>query len=70
LLIENPTVLSPVRFFNQQSAINNRQFSPLGFDGGLIDQHDGDVALLALQALRVRAVLEFLLAGRTDQNFQ
>lgn len=50
----------------------------LRLDRGLIDQHDGDVvlyridavALLALQAFRVGTILEFLLAGGTDQNFQ
>jgi hypothetical protein len=50
----------------------------LRFGGGFIDQHDGDVvldcidpvALLALQALRILAVLERLFAGRTDQDFQ
>src|ERR1700676_1110313 len=62
-------------------SINNQKSTItilLRFDGRLIDQHDGNVvlhgvdalALLALQALRVWAVLECLLAGGTDQNFQ
>ena len=50
----------------------------LDLDGCLIHQHDGDVvlhqidpvALRALQALRVLAVVEGLLAGGTNQNFQ
>jgi hypothetical protein len=66
---------------NEQSSIAN--FSPSGgrqlrLDGGLIDQHDGDivpdridpVTLLALQTLGLFAVLERLFARRTNQNFQ
>jgi hypothetical protein len=44
----------------------------------LVDQHDGNIVLhridamtlLALQALRILAVLEILFARRTNQNFQ
>ena len=50
----------------------------LGLDGSLVHQHNGDVvlhrvypmALLAFQALGILAVLERLLARRTDQDFQ
>lgn len=49
-----------------------------GFDGGLVDQHDGDVifdpvdavAAGALQGFGILAVLESLLAGGADQNIQ
>ena len=55
-----------------------KTLTALRLDRGLIDQHDGDVVLdridpvtlFALQTLRVLAVLEPLLAGRTNQNFQ
>jgi hypothetical protein len=50
----------------------------LGFDGRFLDQHDGNVildrveavALSALQALGILAVVEGLLAGRTDENLE
>lgn len=50
----------------------------LWLDGGLVDQHDGDVvfdrvdsmALLALQALGAGAVFEFGFAGRTHEDFE
>lgn len=50
----------------------------LFFDSGFVYQHDGDVvlhrideaALLALQALRIFAVLEGLLARGANQNFE
>ena len=50
----------------------------LRLDRGLVDQHDGDVVfdridavtLGTLQAFGVLAILERLLAGRTNQNFQ
>src|SRR5580658_9123060 len=53
-------------------------FPELKFDRGLVDQHDRNVvlhrvdamALGTLQALRVLAILERLLAGGTNQNFQ
>jgi hypothetical protein len=62
--------------FNQQSKITN--FLQLGFDGGFVDEHDGDVvfdgvdavALRALEALGVLAVVEGLLAGGANQKFQ
>jgi hypothetical protein len=49
-----------------------------GFDGGLVNEHDGNVvfdrvyavALRTLQAFGVLAVLERLLTGGTDQNVQ
>jgi len=51
---------------------------PLGFYGGFFDQHDGDIVLYrvyamtlrALQALRVLAILQRLLASRAHQDFQ
>ncbi len=50
----------------------------LRLDRGLIDQHDRDivldridaVALGALQTLGILSVLERLLAGRADQDFE
>jgi hypothetical protein len=52
--------------------------NPLRLDRSFIDQHDRDVffdridpvTLMALQTLRVRAILERLLARRTYQNFE
>ena len=49
-----------------------------GFEGGFVDEHDGDVvfyrvdamALCALQAFGVLAVVERLLAGGADQNVE
>ena len=50
----------------------------LGLDRGLIDQHDGDVVLhrinpvtlCTFESFGILAVLERLLASRTNQHFQ
>jgi hypothetical protein len=50
----------------------------LGFDGGFVDQHDGNVVLdsiyavtlRALQGFRVLTVFERLLAGGTHEDFK
>ena len=62
--------------FRQKSAIRN--IPQLGFDRGFVDQHDGDVvfdrvdtaALGTLEALRVLAIFQRLLAGGANQKFQ
>jgi hypothetical protein len=49
-----------------------------GFDGGFVDEHDGDVifdavdavAIRAFQGFRILAVLEGLFAGGADEDFQ
>jgi len=50
----------------------------LGFNFRLIDEHDGNAvihcvdatALRAFQALGILPILEYLLAGRANQDFQ
>jgi hypothetical protein len=50
----------------------------LGFDGRFVNQHDGDVVLdsinpatlCALQAFRILAMFERLLAGGANQDFE
>jgi len=69
-----PSLLS----WNRGSSAGNCHRHHLRLDRSLIDQHDGDivlhgvdpVALRALEAFRALSVLEWPLAGWTNQHFQ